>query len=711
MLWRRRVAIVLSLIGLALCNSGELQAGLIINATYDSSITNDPNAATIQNTINAALQVYQNAFSTNITVNLNFRAVTTGLGSSLTSNGNTTYADYLANLRNVQASAADAAALALLPNGTTNPVNNDTQMNLATANFRAIGINQNPSPGDPDSTISLNLSQMNLSRESVDPNKYDLYSTAAHEINEALGMTSALTGNNGGPPPAGAVSGLDLYRYDQNGNRTYNLNANQQSYFSLDGTTQLARFNQTSTSGNPGDYGDFYSPGNQIPQVQDAFGNPGGAEILGNAELTALDVLGYNLTGNYLVNVSQTFNGTPFRIPASTLAVDGFNASTPANLQLLGNATTSGLTSMTIGLNNKGSLTVANGAKVANAGNVFLGYTAAATGTALISGTGSNWTTTGGLYIGGTQIAAAGRGNVTVTGGGALNVTGLTKVWQTGTLRVGNGGTLTTGTLSVVTGGSFVVDRGGRFNGAVQAVGTQTLNGNQTGNVQVQNGGTFNGAGTLTGNLDLQNGGQLGGTEVITGVVSGAGLVSPGNSPGILDVGQIDPSSGIDFLFQFTAANTMPNYLDRDFPLNDVLHITHPTAPFLSPLSNTDTVTVDFQVGALHNGDSFLGGFFTNQPTTDFYGDGTVSNALFYYLFNGSALDLSQWQVDATTIAQPGTDFGVDYGGVVDGRVMKFTLTAIPEPGSLTLVSIVCAGSGYYLRRRRRQEPSAETTA
>lgn len=682
MLYRDRIAIFLLLLLLAASSPARLPAGLIINAVYDSSITNDPNAATIQNTINAAIQVYQTTVSTPITVTIKFQTMATGLGQSSTLAGPTSYADYLTNLRNASQSAADTAALARLPNGTTNPVNGDAQMNLTTANFRALGFNENPPPGQPDSTISLNISQMNLSRESPDAGKYDLFATVSHEIDEALGMASSLSGAQGAPPPAGPVSGIDLYRYDQNGNRTYDLNLNTQAYFSLDGTTQLARFNQTSG----GDFGDFYSTGVFTPQVQDAFGNPGSAEILGNAELTALDVIGYNLTGNYLVNVSNTFNGTAFRIPTSTLAVDGFTTSTSANLQFLGNATTSGLTSMTIGLNRQGSLTVSGGAVVTNSGNTFLGYNANATGTALVTGNNSSWTMTGGLYIGGTTTSSAGRGTVTVTGGGTINVTGLTKVWETGTLRVGNGGTLSTGTLSVNTGGSFVVDKGGKFTGAVQT------------------GGTFNGAGTVTGNLNVQNGGQLGGTEVITGVVSGAGLVSPGNSPGVLDVGQIDPSEGIDFLFQFTAANTMPTYLDRLDPLNDVLHITHPTTPFLSALSDTDTITVDFQVAELHNGDYFLGGVFTNQPGTDFYGDGTVSSAIYDYLLNGSALDLSRWQVDVSTIAQSGIDFGDDYGGIVDGRVMKFTLTAIPEPGSLALVGIAAAGA--YLRRRKQRHDS-----
>src|SRR5215475_6397605 len=44
----------------------------VINATFDTTITSDPNAATIQTTINTAIQNIQNAFSDNITVNITF---------------------------------------------------------------------------------------------------------------------------------------------------------------------------------------------------------------------------------------------------------------------------------------------------------------------------------------------------------------------------------------------------------------------------------------------------------------------------------------------------------------------------------------------------------------------------------------------------------------------------------------------------------------
>jgi hypothetical protein len=132
---------------------------------------------------------------------------------------------------------------------------------------------------------------MNLNRSSINPAKYDLMAVVSHEIDEALGFGSALNGlANGAAAPNGAVWGLDLFRYDQNGNRSLNTSLGSQAYFSLDGTTDLARFNQTAG----GDFSDFYSPGGQTPQVQDAFGTPGSTPNL-LIEKQMLDALGYNL--------------------------------------------------------------------------------------------------------------------------------------------------------------------------------------------------------------------------------------------------------------------------------------------------------------------------------------------------------------------------------------------------------------------------------
>ena len=63
-------------------------------------------------------------------------------------------------------------------------------------------------------------------------------------------------------------------------------------FFSLNGTTDLAPFNQTGS----GDFGDWQSsplPTGVPPEVQDAFATPGATPSLG-VELTVLQAIGYD---------------------------------------------------------------------------------------------------------------------------------------------------------------------------------------------------------------------------------------------------------------------------------------------------------------------------------------------------------------------------------------------------------------------------------
>ena len=61
-----------------------VSAGLTIIPTFDSTITSDPNAATIEATINTAIATIQSMFSDPITVNITFKKMTSGLGQSST---------------------------------------------------------------------------------------------------------------------------------------------------------------------------------------------------------------------------------------------------------------------------------------------------------------------------------------------------------------------------------------------------------------------------------------------------------------------------------------------------------------------------------------------------------------------------------------------------------------------------------------------------
>jgi hypothetical protein len=269
-----------------------IESGLTIIPTFDSSITSDPQAATIESTINAAIATYQSSFSDPITVYITFQEMNGGLGQSTDRHfQQVLYSDYLAALKSHATTADDATALAHLPNSAANPLNNNQYVNLILPLARALGFSYVPPPG-PDGTVSLNTTIMNLSAAQTDSSKYSLFAVVSHEIDEVLGFDSALNGlNNGAPSPTGPVFPEDLFRYDQNGNRSLTTAATATAFFSLDGTTDLAQFNQQ----EGGDFQDWYSYpyGARIPQVQDAFLAPGVTPVL-RVELQALDVIGYH---------------------------------------------------------------------------------------------------------------------------------------------------------------------------------------------------------------------------------------------------------------------------------------------------------------------------------------------------------------------------------------------------------------------------------
>ena len=258
---------------------GNVGGGLTVVATFDSSITSDPNAAAIENAINTAIADYASNFSNALSIPITFKEMASGLGQSVSLVGTYAYSSFLPALKGTATTADDATAYALLPNSSTNPVDGGSDMTLTAANFNAIGVTVGTN-GQPYGTISVNTSQTSPGSAGT-TGSYDIISVVQHEIDEVLGMGSLLP-NSGSPFPT------DLFRYNGSGARSFALSPSALAYLSIDGTTRIVQFNNVNNLADAGDWAT-----NSPAQVQDAFGTPGSHPRVANSELTNLDVIGW----------------------------------------------------------------------------------------------------------------------------------------------------------------------------------------------------------------------------------------------------------------------------------------------------------------------------------------------------------------------------------------------------------------------------------
>lgn len=252
---------------------------LTIAATFDSSITTNANSASIISTINSAISDYQTKFADPVTVYIKFQADSSSLGSSSTHYLILPYQAFYNQLVADATTSTDATALAHLPNQSANPVNGSSNIGISTALYKAVGFGNYTTSDGYDGTVGLDVSLTNPPLTDASTS-YSLKAVVQHEIDEVLGFASGISKSVG--PTA-----QDLFRYTSAGARTFTT-VGDDAYFSIDGTTQLARFNQD----GQGDYGDFHDGG--TPQVQDAYGTVGSAPQLG-VELIGLDAIGYDL--------------------------------------------------------------------------------------------------------------------------------------------------------------------------------------------------------------------------------------------------------------------------------------------------------------------------------------------------------------------------------------------------------------------------------
>jgi len=305
------------------------------------------------------------------------------------------------------------------------------------------------------------------------------------------------------------------------------------------------------------------------------------------------------------------------------------------------------------------------------------------------TGTTSFWgnnTYTGTTTNSGTMVILLGQTTLpgVISGTGALSIKG-------GTTTLGGTNTYTGATA--VDGGHLVV------NGSLAAASA----------VNVANGATLSGSGTVNGQVTMN--GTLAGTLTL-GAVDGSGLVSPGNSPGIMTASSVAIGNGLDFAFEFTRANADPDYSNTMASGNDILHLTGET-PFSSSLTSANAIGIYFDT--VNGGNTYVGGFFTNLTSAGL--STAVEGANFsYYVKDGDGLVNNSGDVLLNgyyyTILDPAYTVTVSgklvenaafASGTVSGSTLEFSVSQVPEPACLTLLAL----GALALLGRQRHRPAA----
>ena len=322
--------------------------GFQLNVTYDTSVPAAAKAA-----FESLVSTYESVFTTNITVNIDVAFGQTGLGESSTEQISVSYSAWrAAMMANANANPGNTyavAAAASLPE--SDPIGNGTVF-LNTANARALGFTANTSV---DSTLTFSNSFDFEYNGVAASGAADFKDVAAHELDEGLGIDSALTGlANNAPIPSGNYVAEDYFRYSAAGTRAITTNPSAFVYFSNDGgNTNVAQFNQAYSAEGDSDldrndwvYGNTGCPAAN-PHVQDAIICDDQAVPVGSGpEITVLNALGYDsstpqtITFGSLGNV--TFGVAPFSITAtasSGLAVS-FASTTTAVCTISGSTVT-----------------------------------------------------------------------------------------------------------------------------------------------------------------------------------------------------------------------------------------------------------------------------------------------------------------------------------------------------------------------------------
>jgi hypothetical protein len=255
---------------LALALAASPAQALVIQPTFDSSITSSPNAANIEGSINAAISAIDSLYVNAITVPVDFTYNPGASGNLLSTNQFYAPVSYSTYVGLLTADAAAHPANTVLPTALANlskgnDANRAEQLALSTALNAMLTNTPAPTIGSGQApVININSNQTFGYTQPVS-GVFDLTGGLEHELDEVLGgggagSTLNSIGNSCLSAPTGffcnKVGPLDLYRYSAPGIPVFDATSenNPNSYMSVDGgATNIVYFNQNQN----GDMADF----------------------------------------------------------------------------------------------------------------------------------------------------------------------------------------------------------------------------------------------------------------------------------------------------------------------------------------------------------------------------------------------------------------------------------------------------------------------
>lgn len=467
------------------------------------------------------------------------------------------------------------------------------------------------------------------------------------------------TSNYGSTTTIGTSGGADGGTIRFTGNKT-----NQGAITVFAGTFDL---NGNTTSLGSGGVGLALGGGAAGTSAQVALGT-GGTLNLTNANVTsAASTVGHSISGGTinLVNAARSFTPTD-----GAAAVDLTISSLIANGSGTGSLTKSGAGTMRLtNQNTYTGVTRVTGGGLLEFTSVADGGTASAIGASSSAAGNLQILNSSGIsYLGGTastdrlfQVGDSTNADtitVSANGSGAINFT------NTGSLTYGTTNQIRTLVLSGTNTGantlSAKIDNNGSSAVSLTKTGDGTwilagANNTYTGATTVSAGTLLvNGASNGTSAFTVGNGATLGGSGTIAGnvTINSGGILSPGQSAGLLTVGNLNLANGSFSGFELFSLGTRGvNY--------DAINVTGSLTYGGSLIIDVDMATIGLGDYALVN--------FTSQS-------GTFS---------------------AINFLQAGVDGTFDYSTGV------LTLTAIPEPSTWALICVGLAALAFARRCRR----------